>query len=344
MPYVAKTLGKKLDKKAKDQALMPQVLGMLEAQSSDSLECARKRLSMIGIKDEKACESIKFYANNWNDFIHPSILSLSSDAVSKRSPIITDLQVMVLFLTAAMDIHDDVMDMSKEKNGKPTLYGKFGRDVAILVGDAILMESLFMLNSLRKSIKKESYERIAKVVKNTLLEVGNAHLMELQLKTRTKILPQEILDLIEKKAAIFEGISEIGAVAGKGSNDQINALKTSARSFGYLVMLREEFIDIFEPAELSSRLKNEYPPLPIILSMEDPKIKEQMKTYRRKRITKKSVQELVELVYINEKIINLKKEMKDRISQTILLLEQYGLKKKPVFSLVKLIQATLEDL
>jgi geranylgeranyl pyrophosphate synthase len=344
MPYVAKTLGNKLSKKSKDQALMPQILRMLEAQSRDSLEHARKRLSMIGVKDEIACASIEFYASNWNDFIHPSILSLSFDAVSKRSPIITDLQVMVLFLTAAMDIHDDVMDMSRKKNGKLTLYGKFGKDLAILVGDAILMESLLMLSSLRKSIDDKSYNRIVKVVKSTLLEVGNAHLMELQLKTKTNIMPQEILDLIEKKAAIFEGISEIGAVAGKGSNGQIYALKTSARSFGYLVMLREEFIDMFEPVELSSRLKNEYPPLPIILSMDDPRIGEYVRTYKSAGITKKSVQELIEWVAINEKVINLKKEMNDRVSQAILLLEQYELKKEPASSLANLIKVTLEDL
>jgi geranylgeranyl pyrophosphate synthase len=335
---------KKLGEEAKDELLMPQILRMLELQGGESLKEARKRLSEIGVKNAKACESIESYASNWSDYIHPSILSLSADAVSKRTPIITDLQVMVLLLTAAMDIHDDVIDNSKVKNGKHTLFGNFGRDLAILVGDAFLIESLLMMLSFRKSMDEQIFDRIVKVIKDTLLEVGNAHLLELQLKMRDDILPQEIINLIEKKASIFEGISEIGATAGKGSIDQINALKAYAGSFGYLVMLREEFIDMFEPPELSNRLRNEYPPLPIIMAMDDPRIKEFVILHKKARITKKSVQELINLVYMNEHVINLKKKMKNRVTQSIGLLEQRGLNKKPALTLAKLIKATLEDL
>jgi len=337
-------MGRNLDKKTKGKALMPQILRMLEAQGGESLKQAQKRLYAIRVEDAKARASLESYASNWNDFIHPSILSLSSDAVSKRTPIITDLQVMVLLMTAAMDIHDDVMDRSKEKNGKPTLYGKFGGDLAILVGDAILMESLLMLQSIRKSMEEESFDRIVTSVKNTLLEVGNAHLIELQLEKSANILPQEILNLIEKKAAIFAGISEMGGIAGKGSNDQINALKTSARTFGYLVMLREEFIDMFEPPELTSRIRHEYPPLPIIIAKGDPRIKEFLRVHSRSKITKKSLQELIDVVYLNEKVVHLKEDMKNKAKQTIRLLEQQNLNKEPALEISRLIEATLEDL
>jgi geranylgeranyl pyrophosphate synthase len=337
---VKKTLGKK----AAEKKLMPQVLRMLEAQGGKSLDQARKRMSAIGVENAEALESMEMYANNWNDVIHPAILSLSSDAVSKRSPVITDLQVMILLLTSAMDIHDDVMDKSKTKNGKVTLYGKFGEDLAILVGDALLMESFMMLNSFSNSMDTESFNQIVATVKNSLLEVGNAHLMELQLKKKANVSPQEILNLIEKKAAIFEGIAGIGAIAGKGSPDQINALKTAARTFGYLIMLREEFIDMFEPDELSSRIKNEYLPLPIICAIEAPKVKEYVAMLGRRRITKNATQELIDLVYKNPNVIKLKEMMESRANQTNELLKISRLNKRLTVSLSLLIDATLEDL
>ncbi|MGA3059613.1 MAG: polyprenyl synthetase family protein [Candidatus Bathyarchaeia archaeon] len=335
---------KVLGKKAAEKKLMPQIIMMLEAQGGKSLEQARKRLSYIGVENAEAIESMEMYADNWNDVIHPAILSLSAEAVSKRALVVTDLQVMVLLLTSAMDIHDDVMDKSMTKNGKITLFGKFGEDLAILVGDALLMESLMMLNSLGNSMAKESFDHITVTVKNSLLEVGNAHLMELQLKRNANVLPQEILDLIEKKAAIFEGIAGIGAVAAGGSPEQIDVLKKAARAFGYLVMLRDEFIDMFEQDELSSRVKNEYPPLPIIYAIKDPKVKEYITTLRRKKITKKSMQELINLVYENQNVISLKEMMKSRAIQTTELLNRGSLNKKPASLLASLIDATLEDL
>ncbi|HMK95519.1 MAG TPA: polyprenyl synthetase family protein [Candidatus Limnocylindrales bacterium] len=335
-----KTLSKKLRKKK----LLPQALKILEAQGSESLENARKRLLAIGVEDPKARESLKMYASNWNDFIHPAILSLSSDSVSEKTPFITDLQVMVLLLTAAMDIHDDVMDKSQTKNGKTTLYGKFGGDLAILVGDAILMESLMMLNSFKDSLEPGLYDRIVASMKNFLLEVGNAHLMELQLKRRVNVSPQELTNLIERKASIFEGMAEIGAIAAKGSNDQIKALKAFARAFGYLVMVREEFIDMFEPAELSNRLKNEYPPLPVLCAVEDPKVQEHLMTLVNGKISKKSAQELVDLVYENQNVIKLKETLEDRASRTIQMLMSENLRKKPRLSLALIIKTTLEEL
>lgn len=331
-------------KKVTKQKLMPQVLKMLEAQGGQSLEQARKRLVAINVENAIARKGLEMYAENWNDVIHPSILSLSSDAVSERSSVVTDLQVMVLLMTAAMDIHDDVLDKSLTKNGKETLYGKFGEDLAILVGDALLMESLMMLPSFRNSMDSESFDRMILAVKNSLLQVGDAHLIELQLKRTANVTPQDILNLIEKKAGIFEGIAEIGAIAGKGSQDQISVLKAAAKSFGYLVMLREEFIDMFEPDELSSRLKNEYPPLPLLSAIEDPSVKQYLVKLGSGEITEDSVQDLVNLVYENQNVIKLKRTMKKRVTQTISLLKKQDLNKKPVSSLASLIETTLEDL
>ncbi len=328
----------------KDGKLMPQILKMLEAQGGESLKEARKRLTAIGVQNSRAFSAIEMYASSWNDYVHPAILSLSFDAVSKKSQNIIDLQVMILLQTAAMDIHDDVMDKSKMKNGKPTLYGKFGEDMAILVGDAFLMESFLMLPRFRCFMEQDLFEHVVAVVRRTLLEVGNAHLLELELKDKPELKPQEIVELIEKKAAIFEGISEIGATVAFGSPGQVDALKVAARAFGYLVMLREEFIDMFEPLELSSRLRNEYAPLPIVCSIEDPKVKEYLELVRKGHVAQKTIQELVETVLRNQNVVRLKETMELRATQAVQLLKGQHLKRKPVSLLATLIQTTLEDL
>jgi geranylgeranyl pyrophosphate synthase len=169
--------------------------------------------------------------------------------------------------------------------------------------------------------------------------------MELELKRKIRVAPDEILRLIEKKAAIFEGICEIGVIAGNGSEGQIKALKAVGRAFGYLVMLREEFIDMFESAELSSRLKNEYPPLPILYAIENHKVKKTVASLRRsRRITEDAIQELVSVVYEDRNVIKLKETMTVKAMQTIELLNAHVMKKEPASKLALLLRGTLEDL
>ena len=340
-----KRMRKKLsDKSVKNEKLMPQIIGLLADRGGKSLDQARKRLLMVKVETAKAREVLEHYAKNWNDTIHPAILSLSCDAVTDEVIDVTDMQVIILFLTAAMDIHDDVIDKSKTKGGKATIYGKFGEDLAILIGDALLLEGFMMLHNYKRSMVVESFNSIMETINNSFFEIGNAHLMELQLKRKTRVKPDEYLRLIEKKAAIFEGITNIGAIIGKGSENQVVALKTYGRTLGFLAMLREEFIDMFEPAELINRMNNEYLPLPIVYALEDSKVRKLIAKLRNSKTKQDSIQELISMVYGNKNVIGLKENMDVRVEQAIVMLSALNLKKEITLALATLLRGTVEDL
>jgi geranylgeranyl diphosphate synthase type II len=332
------------EKSVGNEKLMPQILDLLEKRSGRSLEEARRRLLMVKVETTQAREALEHYAKNWNDTIHPAILSLSCDAVADELADVLDMQVIILFLTAAMDIHDDVIDKSKIKGDKTTIYGKFGEDLAILMGDALLLEGFMMLHEYKRSITLESFNSIMEIIKNSFFEIGNAHLMELQLKRKTSAEPDEYLRIVEKKAAIFEGICKIGAIIGKGSENQVNAIKTYGRTLGFLAMLREEFIDMFEPDELQSRMINECLPLPIAYALDDPKVRKLITKLRGSKKTHVSIHELINMVYENKNVIRLKRIMEERAEQAVGTLTTLNLRKKPALDLATLIRGTLEDL
>ena len=48
-------------------------------------------------------------------------------------------------IAAAFDIHDDIMDNSKRKHDHMTVFGKFGSEISILLGDAFLIKGLTLL-------------------------------------------------------------------------------------------------------------------------------------------------------------------------------------------------------
>ena len=61
----------------------------------------------------------------------------------------------VVLLAGAADIHDDIMDKSPKKELKLTVFGKFGQDIAILSGDALLLKGIYLLREACKPCRNK---------------------------------------------------------------------------------------------------------------------------------------------------------------------------------------------
>lgn len=45
-----------------------------------------------------------------------------------------EFQAVITMIVAAFDIHDNVLDGSKTKHGRPTVFGRYGQDVSLNSG------------------------------------------------------------------------------------------------------------------------------------------------------------------------------------------------------------------
>ena len=258
------------------EKLMGKVLEIFRERSTKPLDLARKEILEMNIESQKAREALKYYTKNWDDITHPGILSIACEAVGGNPVDAIPIQVVMLLLAAAIDIHDDIIDQSKIKNGKPTIFGKFGKDMALLVGDALLMKSFTLLYKCEEKFPQKTVSALFDTIENTLFEMGNAHLLEINFKGRLDVIPDEYLKVIEKKAANVEAQTRIGAIIGRSTKNEIEALGKYGRILGILITLREEFIDVFEPEELHNRMKNECLPLPILYAFQNPRVKKKI--------------------------------------------------------------------
>ena len=338
-----------MKKKIGDEAiltgkLMKKTLSMLTERSEDSLEIAKKELLQIKIGSKNGRQALEYYAKNLKNITHPGILSLACEAVGGKPDDATPMQVTMLLLTAAMDIHDDVIDQTKTKNGKPTIFGKFGKDIALLIGNAILMKGYNLLYKYGKRLPVKTMDLIHDTIQTTLFEVGNAHLLEADLKGKLDINPHEYLRVIEKKAANIEAITRIGAIVGHGSRKEIDALAKYGKTLGTLITLREEFVDVFEPEELQNRMESKCLPIPILYAFQNPKTKEDiLKNLSRRQVSSEATEEIVDTVYRSAHVKRLKEKMKKLYSNVLDILQENP-KMSASSELKLLIRSTLEDL
>lgn len=320
---------------------MKQTLQILEMKSQKALESAKQQLLLDKIESKKLRQALEYYANNWDDTLHPGIIAIACEAVGGNMEESLPMQVSMLFLTAAIDVHDDVIDGSKIKNGKFTVFGKFGKDLALLVGDGLLLKGMTLLYKNIKRLPTQTMDSMVETIDTAFTEAGDAHTLEISYKTRLDLSPEKHLQVIKKKASILEAHTRIGALIGKGTRNEIEIMSEFGRVLGTLIMLRDEFIDLFEAQELNDRIKNGCLPLPIIYSLKNPTVKEKiMNIVSRPKISGKDAELIVDTIFKSKEVESLTTMMKNLATRALQIVS--GLEKSK--TLESLIRASIEDI
>lgn len=293
--------------------------------------------------DERVYETLCYFMEEcWHDVQHPALISLACEAVGGNPNDTTQIGAALVLLAGAADIHDDIIDKSIIKDSKLTVFGKFGADIALLVGDALLLKgSIFLYEACRQLPKKQGH-RIIKMTKEAFFKIGSAEANEINFRRRYDLNPNVYLNVIKKKTSIAETSARIGAIMGGGKQKEINVLGHYGRTLGFLMSIRNDFIDIFEPEELENRIKNECLPLPILCAIQNIKTKNKILPILKKgKISELEVRKILDLVMESKEIEKLKSKMKLLIEKQKKIL---SFNKHSTRTLSLLLEATLEDL
>jgi geranylgeranyl pyrophosphate synthase len=276
---------------------------LLEERGTKALETAREEILKERIECKEVKEALEYFMTEyWQDLARPTLLSVSCEAVGGDPNAISHIAVPMILISGAIDIHDDIIDQSKRKHGKPTVYGKYGRDLALLVGDALLFKGLTLLNEVPEKVSLQRMKTIVRIMKNMFFELGDAQALELEFRGRFDVTPEEYLHVVEKKAADVEAYASIGGILGGGTEEEIEALGDCGRLLGTIVILADDVEDLLDIDELKHRIHSEHLPLPLLHVLQSSKIKSHiLQILSKKTLTKKDVQRISEMVYEEEK-------------------------------------------
>ncbi len=72
---------------------------------------------------------------------------LSSKAVGAIPKNLQSVATAMLLITSSGDIHDDIVDNSSRKFSRKTVVGKYGKEIALLAGDMLLIQGMTLLQN-----------------------------------------------------------------------------------------------------------------------------------------------------------------------------------------------------
>jgi geranylgeranyl pyrophosphate synthase len=329
-------------KMAPEEKLMQRAIHLIEKRGQRAVELSKQLAVQDVTKYEPLNNAIKYFMDEfWFDYLHPALISLACEAVGGNLEDSTTISAAFVLLAGAADIHDDIIDESKMKEPQLTVYGKFGRDIAVLSGDAILLRGLYVLNEALEPISRIKKKMILESVRQAFLELCGGEAREASWRGKVEIPKEDYLEIIKQKAAASEAATRVGAIIGGGTKKEVELLSHYGRTYGILFTLRNEFIDVFEPDELRNRLENECLPLPVLIAFHDESRKTQILQLLKKELTEEAVEKILDLSMDFQETRILVEDMKEWVKSEISIFPQTLHNKK---ELKLMLQATIEDI
>ena len=139
-------------------------------------------------------------------------------------------------------LHDDLMDGSSLRRGKPTVYRKWNQNVAILSGDT--MNTLAWHKMLCTPSK--NLLQIMQVFCQTSIEVCEGQQYDMDFETCSDVKLEDYLKMIRLKTAVLLGCSlKIGALIADATHEDIEQIYQFGINLGMAFQLRDDLLDVY---------------------------------------------------------------------------------------------------
>ena len=169
--------------------------------------------------------------------MRPLVLLLSAKACNCRTRDHITLAAVVEFIHTASLLHDDVVDDSALRRGRPTANDRWGSQASILVGDFLYSRCFEML----VEVDKMDVMRILATTTNAIAEGEVMQLMHAHSPDTTE---HAYLEAVRRKTAkLFASAAGLGAVIGEHSGAHYAPLAGYGMHLGIAFQLVDDVMD-----------------------------------------------------------------------------------------------------
>lgn len=172
--------------------------------------------------------------------LRPLVLLLAGRAFdSDPSTLVTAGAGVELLHTASL-VHDDTVDRSALRRGKPTLNSVLSSGAVILLGDFLFAQSAMLAAATNSP-------RVVGIFASTLADICDGQLREMFVAHRLDQTQEEYRRRIYgKTASLFAGAAEMGAIVGNAPEQDVQALRLYGTEVGMAFQIVDDVLDLRE--------------------------------------------------------------------------------------------------
>ncbi len=202
-----------------------------------------KRLSrlILGKKPKSLYDPCSYILNGGGKRLRPFLVLISARAVGGNFKDVYNAATAVEVLHNFTLVHDDIMDNSSKRRGRPTLHHKYDLSTAILAGDSLIA---LAYESLLKDSKHHTSEIVSTFTRG-IIEVCEGQSLDKEFEIRQSVSIDEYKEMIYKKtAALAQMCCSIGAQLCGANKEQIKIVSDYGKYLGMAFQIQDDLLDI----------------------------------------------------------------------------------------------------
>jgi octaprenyl-diphosphate synthase len=198
--------------------------------------------------------------------LRPALVLLACGATGFRGDARLQLAAVVEFIHTATLLHDDVVDESRLRRGKPTANAAFGNAASVLVGDFLYSRAFQMM------VEADDM-RVMQVLADATNTIAGGEVLQLMGSHDPEVDEERYLEVIRRKTAkLFEAAARLGGVLARSPAAVEGGLADYGMHVGTAFQLIDDVLDYSGDAatigkSLGDDLAEGKPTLPLIYAM-----------------------------------------------------------------------------
>ena len=195
--------------------------------------------------------------------LRPAILLLIARAMGYRGNSHVLLATVIEFIHTATLLHDDVVDESDLRRGRPTSNAAFGNAASVLVGDFLYSRAFQMM-------VEAGSMRVMRILADATNRIAEGEVLQLLNVHDPTVDEARYLGVVERKTAtLFEAAARIGAILADADPATEDACARYGASIGIAFQIIDDVLDYDGSAQsigkrVGDDLREGKPTLPVI--------------------------------------------------------------------------------
>lgn len=182
--------------------------------------------------------------------LRPILCIASCEAVGGDESICMPVACALELIHTYSLIHDDLpsMDDDELRRGKPTNHMVFGEAMALLAGDGLLTEAFYLLSSasFAKEVGSDRSLEIIRIISEAAGFRGMVGGQAVDIRSEGEKKDKSVVEYIHrhKTGALIRASVISGGIAGRGTEDQIEALSKYGERIGLAFQIMDDILDV----------------------------------------------------------------------------------------------------